>query len=882
MSGVGLLTRVPGRWLVPLLMVVLALGGAALNYRLQVGSVAARVAEQEVRVLRERLTVEQTRLDLETAAGDAQLLHRLVGSLALHDGLDHAFLISPQGRVEASLSRLHIGRAFAELTGEWPALLREMLAQSQARGVRVIEVHALPGADRLAAFVPVQDGRWLVVSEDMALPLAQHMVVVRKEVLREAMLLLGAAAVLAVLLHLIWFRRARQLGLTLAAIGRGRLHARSGLEGRDELALIGAEIDQMAGQLQADQTEIRHLNDVVNRSPVVVIEWRNEPGWPVAFVNEAVSQWGYQKEDWLAGRWDYSELIHADDAQRVHDEVAGYFANGPDEYQQEYRLRCADGRWIWVDDRTALTRGEDGAVLGITGILVDITARKEAQAAAREQADLVRMFYEMPFIGMAISSPANKRWLQVNDRLCEILGYSRDTLLQKTWAEMTPEPDLQRNLVLFEDLVAGRRDSYQMEKTFRRADGSTVHTAIHVRSVHHADGSLRHLFTTVQDVTERVLADAALREQNERLERAEAMAGLGSWSYDPASLRGWWSEQMFRNLGLEPIEGVPAFKEYVELLHPEDRDQVRVALTDMMAGERMPAIDYRTDPARGPVRWLRATSQRHERAGGLPPHYTGTVQDVTTEKEAEEALKRTNEALEQRVQERTRQLSDANHELEAFTYTVSHDLRAPLRGIDGYSQLLQEDYGPQLDDAGRSFVDRIRRGVLLMSQLISDLLDYSHLERRSMGHEAVDVPPLVELVLEGFSADLERHGTAVDRQLEAITLRVDRDALALALRNLIGNAIKFSSASPQPMLQIGARTAEGHHTLWVRDNGVGFDMNYHDRIFGIFQRLHRAEEYPGTGVGLALVTKAVQRMGGRVWAESTPGKGATFYLEFPA
>lgn len=882
MSTVSLLTRVPGRWLVPLLMALSAVGVTALNYQLQIAAVPARVSDQESRVLRERLTVEQTRLDLEAATGDPQLLRRLVGSLAVHGGLDHALLVTPDGRVEASLSRLHIGRPFAELEGVWLQRLRELLQAVQAAGGRVITVQALPQDDRLVAFVPVQDGRWLVVSEDMTVPMAQKVLAARQEVVREGLLMLMAAALLAVLLHLLWFRRARQLGHTLAAIGRGRLSARSGLDGGDELAHIGAEIDQMADQLQADQAEIRHLQDVVNRSPVVVIEWRNEPGWPVAYVNEAVAQWGYQKADWLAGHWDYGQLIHPDDAPRVHDEVASYFANGPDEYQQEYRLRCADGRWVWVDDRTVLTRGADGTVLSISGILVDITVQKDAQAAAREQADLLRMFYEMPFIGMAITSPNSKRWLQVNDRLCDILGYPREVLLQKTWAEMTPEADLRRNLVLFDDLVAGRRDSYEMEKTFWRPDGRTVHTAIHVRSVHHADGSLKHLFTTVQDITERVRANAVLREQKEQLERAEAMAGLGSWSYDPLSLQSWWSEQMYRNLGLDPAQRVPSFKEYVALLHPDDRDLVRAALTEMVAGASMAAIDYRTDPARGPVRWLRATSQLHVRGGGLPSHYTGTVLDVTPVKVAEEALRRTNEALEQRVQERTRQLSEANRELEAFSYTVSHDLRAPLRGIDGYSQLLQEDYSDRLDETGRSFVDRIRRGVLQMSQLISDLLDYSHLERRTMEHDAVDVADLVERVLDGFSADLERHGTAVIRRMAPMTLEVDRDALALALRNLIGNAIKFSGESTGPALEIGARTADGHHTLWVRDNGVGFDMSYHDRIFGIFQRLHRAEDYPGTGVGLALVTKAVQRMGGRVWAESTPGHGATFFLEFPA
>lgn len=882
MRTVSLLTSVPGRWLVPLLMIVLTVSGVGVNYAARSKTLVVRVADNESRVLLERLSVEQTRLDLQSTDADPQRLRRLVGSLGLHSGLDHAFVVTPEGMVEASLSRLHIGRPLAALDGPWPAALRERLASLKGRESGGIVVEVVPGAQRLVAFVPVQNGHWLLASVDISVALARQAALAQRELVRGTALALGAATLLALLLHLIWFRRARQLGLTLAAIGRGNLKARSGLDGRDELALIGTEIDQMAAQLQSDQAEIRHLNNVVSRSPVVVIEWRNEPGWPVAFVNDAVSQWGYRKADWLAGHWDYSQLIHPDDAQRVHDEVAHYFAHGPDEYQQEYRLRCTDGRWVWVGDRTSLTRAEDGTVRGISGVLVDITVQKNAQAAAREQADLLRMFYEMPFIGMAITSPSTKRWLQVNDRLCDIMGYPREQLLQKTWAEMTADVDLQPNLHLFTALLAGQRDSYEMEKRFWRADGSLVHAAIHVRAVHHADGSLKHLFTTVQDISERVRADAALREHKDRLERAEAMAGLGSWTFDPVGPQTWWSEQMFRNFGLDPSQRVPSLETYVELLHPGDRDRVKGLLGHMVTGEPVDTADYRTNPAHGPVRWFRAAAFRLLRDNGQPAHYTGTLQDITPVKEAEEALRRTNEALERRVQERTQQLSDANRELEAFSYTVSHDLRAPLRGIDGYSQLLAEDYGPLLDDNGRSFVDRIRRGVLQMSQLISDLLDYSHLERRTMEHDAVDVEQLVAQVLEGFSADLEQHRTVVNRQLDRMTLEVDRDALALALRNLIGNAIKFSSESPNPALEIGARTADAHHTLWVRDNGVGFDMNYHDRIFGIFQRLHRAEDYPGTGVGLALVTKAVQRMGGRVWAESTPGHGATFFLEFPA
>jgi PAS domain S-box-containing protein len=515
-------------------------------------------------------------------------------------------------------------------------------------------------------------------------------------------------------------------------------------------------------------------------------------------------------------------------------------------------------------------------------VLVDISAQKAAQAAEQEQADLMRLFYGMPFIGIAIAAPDSPRWLQVNDRLCEILGRPREALLQANWVELVSEPDRQRGLDLFAALLAQRCDSYQMEQAFSRPDGRTVHTDIHVRAVREPDGRLRHLFTTVQDSTERLRASAERQEQMQRLEQAERMAGLGSWSFDPQGGRGWWSLQMYRNLGLDPADGVPDIQAFLALVHPQDRARVEGLVQALCAGEPVPDADFRSDPARGPLRWFHGTVLRHGRGEGQPPRYTGALLDITPVKEAEETLRRTNEELERRVQERTRQLSEANQELEGFSYTVSHDLRAPLRGIDGYSQLLQEDYGPQLDDSGRAFLERIRRGVAQMGQLIADLLDYSRLERRALEPGAVAVTPVVEQVLEGFAADLERHGTTVQRELEPMTLQVDREALALALRNLVGNAIKFSGDKPQPLLQVGSRTADGHHTLWVRDNGVGFDMQYHDRIFGIFQRLHRAEDYPGTGVGLALVAKAVQRMGGRVRAESAPGQGATFYLEFPA
>ena len=247
-----------------------------------------------------------------------------------------------------------------------------------------------------------------------------------------------------------------------------------------------------------------------------------------------------------------------------------------------------------------------------------------------------------------------------------------------------------------------------------------------------------------------------------------------------------------------------------------------------------------------------------------------------------EEVQISNIQLEKRVEDRTKDLALKNQELETFTYSVSHDLKAPLRGIDGYSRLLLEEHSSQIDEEGLSFLRTIRTAAGQMNQLIEDLLSYSRLERRTMMNNQVDIHTIVNNLILERKDDIRRNKINVIQEIPSRKFAIDEKALEQALRNLLDNAIKFSSNNIMPKIKVTMIKADEEKSiLCVEDNGIGFEMKYSEKIFDIFQRLHLPEEYPGTGIGLALVKKAMQRMGGRAWAESQPGMGAKFYLEIP-
>ena len=282
-------------------------------------------------------------------------------------------------------------------------------------------------------------------------------------------------------------------------------------------------------------------------------------------------------------------------------------------------------------------------------------------------------------------------------------------------------------------------------------------------------------------------------------------------------------------------------------------------------------------PVRGEPRWFEIHMNCLLDETGEPMGVAGYAQDVTQHMEQQESARRVQEGLEKRVAQRTQQLSVTNEELEAFSYSVSHDLRAPLSNIGGFLGLLQENFADQLGPTGSEYVQQIASNAERMNGLIGDLLQLARVNQGGLLRAQVDLTQMVEEILSGLAA--QDPGRQVKIVLPNPTYAdCDPGLMRAALVNLLSNAWKFTGRVDHPRIQFGCFVRGTFPVYFVRDNGAGFDMKHSDRMFGAFQRFHREAEFPGTGIGLATVKRVIGRHGGQVWAESAPGLGATFYF----
>jgi PAS domain S-box-containing protein len=373
---------------------------------------------------------------------------------------------------------------------------------------------------------------------------------------------------------------------------------------------------------------------------------------------------------------------------------------------------------------------------------------------------------------------------------------------------------------------------------------------------------------------------ATLTESNEHLRLALAAGKMGTWTRElDGEGRVLLSPELEAIIGLNPGEFPGTESALYELIHPEDRELVRQALARGIEIKSDYEVEFRFLPRSRPPGWMLGRGRAYYDAAGKPLRQAGVAIDITARKLAELEISRLNAELEQRVQERTAQLEATNQELEAFAYSVSHDLRAPLRSMRGFSEVLLESHADQLDAQGQVLLRRACESSNRMSRLIDDLLKLSRVGRCELRWEPVNLTALAE----GIVAELRK--SEPERAVEVVigaNLLAEGDAhlLSLVLDNLLGNAWKFTGQRIDARIEFGF-TAEPEPAFFVRDNGVGFDMKYADKLFGVFQRLHSVDEFPGTGIGLATVQRIIKRHRGRVWATGIVNQGAGFYFTLP-
>jgi PAS domain S-box-containing protein len=516
------------------------------------------------------------------------------------------------------------------------------------------------------------------------------------------------------------------------------------------------------------------------------------------------------------------------------------------------------------------------ALAGIGGQIGQFIHRKRAEEALGESEARKRAILEAA-LDCIITIDAEGKVLEWNPAAEKTFGYRREEVLGRDMAELIIPPALRashrrglaRCLASGEGPVLGKR----VEMPGVRADGTEFPAELAITRI--ATRGPPEFTAYLRDVTEREQSEQA-RSYLAAIVESSGDAILGK-TLD-GTIVSW-------NRGAETLYGYPAGEVVGRpvslLVPPEHGGELPEIMGRLRRGESIDhfeTVRVRKDGSRVEVS-LNISPVLD--GGGRVIGASSIARDITDRKQAEEALRRLNEELEQRVWARTVQLEAANKELEAFSYSVSHDLRAPLRAIDGFSRILLEDHAPRLPAEARRLLERVRHNTLQMGRLVDDLLTLARLGRQPLGKQPVAPARLVEQVLGELAG--EREGRRVDvRVADLPECRADPALLKQVWVNLLSNALKYTRGRDEARVEVGCRAGCGAPVYFVRDNGAGFDMRYAHKLFGVFQRLHRAEEYEGTGVGLAIVQRIVHRHGGRAWAEGKPGEGATFYFTLEA
>jgi PAS domain S-box-containing protein len=597
---------------------------------------------------------------------------------------------------------------------------------------------------------------------------------------------------------------------------------------------------------------------------------------------------GYRAEE-IATIGDWTERAYGQRRESVVQVIEKLHSAGQRSHEGEFVVTTRSGEErIWDFSSAPLGPLADGR-RAVVSMANDITEREHARRELVAEKNFSEaMLTSLP--GVCYLFDESLRFQRWNHNFEAVTGYSAAEIAEITPLALFEGDDQERVAQRIGEVFATGESS--VEAGFLAKDGTVTPHLFTGRMVH--IGEQNFLVGMGIDITDRKRAEEELSALNADLERrVEERARELKQAHErlrfvvgatPAVIVArratedlaptFVSDNIVKILGHRPDEFTSDPEAWLERVHPDDRDHAVAALRRVLeSGDA--AFEFRMRTADGTDTWMLADARLVHDADGRAQEIVSAWLDITERKHAEERVNTLNRELEAAVEK----LAASNEELESFSYTVSHDLRAPLRAIDGFSRILVDEYGETLEGEARRYLQIVRDNTVTMGQLIDDLLAFSRLSRQEMHSGSVDLAEIVDLAWTELTPD--REGRTIDFTVgDLSTVRGDARLFKQVFMNLLGNALKFTRPREVSHITVEMVPMDGGEVCRVRDNGVGFDARYSDKLFGVFQRLHRADEFEGTGVGLATVARIMHRHGGTVWAESEVGKGATFYLRF--
>jgi len=524
--------------------------------------------------------------------------------------------------------------------------------------------------------------------------------------------------------------------------------------------------------------------------------------------------------------------------------------------------------------------------LHLISVTRDIDKIKKTQQELEQSEIRFRTAFENSAVGICLTS-IDGMFLQVNKKLCLLLGYSATELLSLNFKKITHPDDLNKSQANISGAIEKQKDQLHFEKRYLKKNGETIWVEISSSLLRDVDQTPLYFITHIIDITEEKMANQLALESANRYKNLLTNLDAGVVVHAPDTSVILNNERASELLGLsdEQMRGKKAVDSYWRFVHANNLPlKFEEYPVNRIVSTKKPFRNFTLGVIRSidnHIVWLTVSGLPVLNADGEIMEVLISFIEITEQKLAEEEVKNLNKELELRVAQRTTELEEANKELQSFVYSVSHDLRAPLRSIMGFSQILSKRHISNLNEEGLEYFSYVLEASKNMASLIEDLLRFSRLSKNQVSKEPVALNELIDLVLQSLNKDIEEKNAKIIVSSNIGSVYAERSLLSQILANIIHNAIKYHIKGVLPIVTIDVEEDEKNKTIKITDNGQGIPAEHHEKIFNIFQRLHASDEYPGTGIGLAIVKKAVTTLGGRITVESEVNKGAVFCIILP-